>query len=144
MKFVALLAALTIAHASNDSLRYNGHVEKQGQESKIKFEQVLSGHLTELNGKYKLRVTETTYQPGGHIGVHHHVGPGIRLVQTGELTYIQPDKTTIYKQGDYFYESGDVTHTAYNNTRSIVTILNFEILPADWNGPSTVAPIPAK
>lgn len=119
----------------------SSRVEKAGMESKIAFEHVISGHLSELNGKYKLRVTETTYAPGGHIGEHHHSGPGVRLVQSGELTYVQADKTTIYKAGDYIYESGDVTHTAFNKTDAPVRILNFEILPADWQGASPT-PVP--
>ena len=40
-------------------------VEKKDFSSVIEFEQILSGHLTELNGKYKIRVTKTTYKPGG-------------------------------------------------------------------------------
>ncbi len=115
-------------------------VEKSGFDSKIKLEQVISGHLTELNGKYKLRVTETTYQPGGYIGEHHHAGPGIRLVLSGELTYVQPDTTRIFREGDYFYESGDVTHTAFNRTNKPIVVVNFEILPATWQGPSTILP----
>ena len=40
-------------------------VETKGLTAKIKFESVLSGYLTELNGKYKLRVTELVLEPGG-------------------------------------------------------------------------------
>jgi quercetin dioxygenase-like cupin family protein len=116
-------------------------VVKKDQDSTIKIEQVISGHLAELNGKYKMRATETIYKPGGFIGEHHHVGPGIRFVVSGELTYLQPDKTTVYKAGDYFYESGDVTHTAYNKTNAPVMVLNFEILPVDWKGSSAVPPM---
>ncbi len=129
-----LLASLSFGQGSN------GGVEKGGFESKVKFERTISGHLKELNGKYKLRVTETVYQPGGHIGEHHHVGPGIRLVVSGELTYVQPDTTRIFRAGDYFYESGDITHTAYNKTKNRIVVLNFEILPATWEGASTVLP----
>ena len=118
-----------------------GVVEKEGMNSKVAFEHVISGHLAELNGKYKLRVTETVYAPGGHIGPHHHAGPGIRLVLSGELTYIQGEKTTIYRTGDYIYESGDISHTAYNRTNEPVRILNFEILPFEWSGTSPM-PVP--
>ena len=79
-------------------------VTKEGFESVVKMEQIVTGHLTELNGKYKLRVTETTYAPGGFIGEHHHVGPGIRYVLSGQLTYVQTDTTRIFNTGDYFYE----------------------------------------
>ncbi|HEY6952444.1 MAG TPA: cupin domain-containing protein [Bacteroidota bacterium] len=116
-------------------------VEKRGFNSIVKYEHFLSGHLTELNGKYKFRVTETTYSPGGFIGEHHHAGPGVRLVVSGTLTYVQPDTTRVFGPGEYFYESGDVTHTAYNKTSAPVVILNFELLPAGWNGASTIPPV---
>ncbi len=113
-------------------------VESKGQRSQIKLEQVVAGHLSELHGRYKLRVAEVTYDPGGYIGPHHHVGPGIRCLTTGELTYVQPDKTTIYHAGDCFFESGDVSHTANNATDQPIVLLNFEILPADWTKGSAV------
>ena len=105
-------------------------VDSKGQRPQVKLEQVVSGHLADLNGRYKLRVTEVTYDPNGYIGPHHHVGPGIRCVQSGELTYVQPDKTSIYRTGDCFYESGDISHTANNATDKPVVLLNFEIVPA--------------
>ena len=118
-----------------------GKVDSKGQHPKIKLEEVVSGHIAELNGKYKLRVAEVTYDPAGYIGAHHHMGPGIRCVTSGELTYVQPDKTTIYRAGDCFYESGDITHTANNATDKPVVLLNFEIVPATLTGSSTM---PAK
>ena len=54
---------------------------------------------------------------------------------------VLPDKTIIYKAGDYFFESGDVNHTVYNKTDQPNQHLLFEILPADLKGPSL---IPAK
>jgi quercetin dioxygenase-like cupin family protein len=138
MRWHRTLCLVTLIAAIPSGGRGAVAVEKSGQESKIAFERVISGHLTELNGKYKLRVTETVYAPGGYIGEHHHAGPGIRLVQSGELAYVQGPKTTVYKTGDYFFESGDVTHTAYNKTKGPVRVLNFEILPADWQGASAI------
>ena len=44
--------------------------------AKIKFESVLAGFLTELNDKYKLRVTELTLDPGGHVGEQIMSAPG--------------------------------------------------------------------
>jgi len=115
-------------------------VDRSNQTSEVKLEVSVSGHLEELNGKFKLRASETVYQPGGYIGEHHHIGPGIRYVASGELTYIQGEKTTVYKKGDYFYESGDITHTAINKTSQPVVIINFELLPKDWNGSSAMPP----
>lgn len=116
-------------------------VDTKGLAAKIKFENVLSGFLSELNGKYKLRVTELVLQPGGHVGEHNHLGPGIRLVTTGYMTYVLPDKTVVYGPGDYFFESGDVNHTAYNKTDAPMVHLLFEILPVDVKGPSLIPPI---
>lgn len=67
-------------------------VDTKGLVAKIKFEAVLGGFLSDLNDRYKLRVTELTLEPGGHIGEHNHVGPGIRQVTSGYMTYVQPDK----------------------------------------------------
>lgn len=39
-------------------------VDTKGLAAKIKFEHELAGYLTELNGRYKLRVTELTLEPG--------------------------------------------------------------------------------
>jgi quercetin dioxygenase-like cupin family protein len=75
-------------------------VAKQGQESRVMLEHAVSGHLGDLNGKYKLRLSEVIYEPGGFIGEHHYAGPGIRVVTQGELTYVQSDKTTIYQSGE--------------------------------------------
>ena len=111
-------------------------VDTRGLVAKIKFEHPLQGYLTEINGKYKLRVTELTLEPGGHVGEHNHVGPGIRLMTLGEMTYVLPKQTLIYKAGDFFFESGDINHTVYNKTDKPNQHLLFEILPVDLKGPS--------
>jgi hypothetical protein len=38
-------------------------VETRGITSAIKIDEVIYGHLTELNGKFKLRATELTFAP---------------------------------------------------------------------------------
>ncbi len=115
-------------------------VDTKGLTAKIKFEAVLAGYLTELNGKYKLRVTELALEPGGYVGEHNHVGPGIRQVTSGSMTYVLPGKTVVYGPGDFFFESGDVNHTVYNKTDAPMVHVLFEILPADHKGPSLVPP----
>ncbi len=141
MKLIASvsLAVLAIAPVlvSGDAAR----VAKQGQQSSVKLEHVVSGHLSELNGRYKLRVTEVKYDPAGFIGEHHHAGPGIRCVTAGELTYVQSERTTVYLPGDCFFEAGDITHTASNRTDKPTVLLNFEVLPADWVEGSAI-PVP--
>jgi quercetin dioxygenase-like cupin family protein len=68
-------------------------VDTKGLVAKIKFEAPLEGFLKEINGKYKLRITELTLAPGGYVGEHNHEGPGIRQVTSGYMTYVLPDKT---------------------------------------------------
>jgi len=118
-----------------------GKVDTKGLTAKIKHESPLTGYLKELNGKYKLRVTELVLEPGGYVGEHHHAGPGIRQVTSGYMTYVMPDKTHVYGPGDFFFESGDVTHTALNKTEAPMVHVLFEILPVDHKGPSIM---PAK
>ena len=116
-------------------------IDRKGGEAKIKVEAVMAGYLADLNGKYKLRVTEGTYNPGGYIEEHHHVGPGIRVVTAGEWTTTQAGKTTIRKAGDAWFASGDVTSGVNSNKGKVpVVILNFEILPVDWKGGSAIPP----
>ena len=92
-------------------------VEVRGITSEVKMEEVTFGHLPELNGKFKLRATEMTFEPGGYIGIHHHVGPGIRYVISGELTMAQVGgQETVYKTGEYFYETGNLAHAGQNKT----------------------------
>jgi quercetin dioxygenase-like cupin family protein len=116
-------------------------VEVKGQSTKVKLNQVVSGYLSDLNGKYSLRVTEATFEPGGSVGPHHHAGPGIRLITAGELALVQADgKTTTYKAGDYFFESGDVTTSARAAKDKPTVVLIFEILPASLSGGSGMPP----
>jgi quercetin dioxygenase-like cupin family protein len=126
--------------ATRDSTKHTGtpSVEMTGMTSAVRIEHVLSGHLTSLNGRYKLRASVTVFEPGGSIGPHHHAGPGLRYVLAGELTYVQPGRTTVYRTGDWFYESGDTVHTAVNRSAGSDTLLNVEILPVDWYGASAM------
>ena len=141
-----ILAALPLATAWPDRRQAQaqgsaggpGKVDTKGLTAKIKYENVLSGYLGELNGKYKLRVTELVLEPGGYVGEHHHAGPGIRQVTAGQMTYVLPEKTIIYKPGDFFFESGDVNHTVYNKGDKPNQHLLFEILAADLQGPSLI------
>jgi Uncharacterized conserved protein, contains double-stranded beta-helix domain len=113
-------------------------VDTGGLVARIKFEAPLAGFLTDLNGKYKLRVTELTLAPSGHVGEHNHVGPGIRQVTSGYMTYVLPDKTVVYGPGEFFFESGDINHTVFNKTNEPMVHVLFEVLPADLNGPSLI------
>ena len=115
-------------------------VEARGITSKVRLEEVITGHLADLNGKFKVRATEVTFAPDASLGVHHHIGPGIRYVLSGKLTFAEAGRVMTYQAGDYFYESGNLAHTALNKTKVPLRILFVEILPADWTGPTVTQP----
>src|SRR5215212_11139168 len=117
-------------------------VEARGITSVIKLEEVVFGHRNELNGKFKCRATEVTFEPGGYLGTHHHIGPGIRYVLSGEVTFTEGGQSRAYKTGEYFFETGNLAHTAENNTTSRLHILFVEILPRDWSAPAVIVPKP--
>jgi len=130
---IALCLVISMAHSTTP-------VETKDVQPVQRLEQVISGHLTDLNGKYKFRVSEVTYQPGGYVGDHHHAGPGVRVIMAGEFTYVKGNETTVYKAGDAFFEPGDVTHRAYNRGNTILKVMNIEILPADFSGSALMPP----
>ena len=138
MRFTLLLFVALLAGASR--LGAQETVETRGVTSAIKVEEIIFGHLTELNGKFKLRATELTFAPGGYVGVHHHVGPGIRYIISGELTFAEGGQETVYKAGDYYFETGNLAHTAENKTNVPLRVLVVEILPKDWTAPAMIAP----
>lgn len=136
--FAALLARAGEASARAAAGTAPVRVDTKGLAARIKFEQVISGPLSEVNGRFKLRVTEPVLAPGGHVGEHNHVGPGIRQVTEGRMTYVLPDRTAVYGPGDFFFESGDANHTVHNGIDAPMVHLLFEVLPADLSGPSLI------
>ena len=140
MRFMVCICAVLFPASS--PLTAQEAVDIRGISSETKLEEVIYGHLRELNGKFKLRATEVTFAPGGHLGVHHHVGPGIRYVLSGEVAFTEGGQITTYKAGDYFFETGNLAHTAQNKTNVPLRILFVEILPHDWTGATVVPPRP--
>jgi len=138
MRFTLLFLMVLLGGASR--LAAQEKVEVRGVTSVIKIEEVTFGHLSELNGKFKLRATELTFAPGAVIGGHHHVGPGIRYVISGELTFTEGGQSTVYKAGEYFYETGNLAHSAENKANLPLRILVMEIIPKDWSGPAMIPP----
>ena len=132
---VSIVAFLAGVAATQEALK----VDTEGVSAKILFEAVITGgHVPELKDEYKLRVTEIVIGDGGYVGHHNHLGPGIRQMTEGEMDYIMPDKTVVYGEGDFFFETGDVSHRVESPKRS--THLLFEILPVDVEGPSLILP----
>jgi quercetin dioxygenase-like cupin family protein len=138
IRFTLLLFVVLLTGAGR--LAAQETVDTQGITSVIKVEEIIFGHLTELNGKFKLRATELTFAPGGYVGVHHHVGPGIRYIISGELTFTEGGQDTVYKAGEYYFETGNIVHTAHNKTNLPLRVLVVEILPKDWTAPAMIPP----
>ena len=137
-RFTLLL--LVVLLGGTERMAAQETVETRGITSEVKIEEVIFGHLSELNGKFKLRATETTFAPDGYVGVHHHIGPGIRYVISGELTFAEGGQETVYKAGEYYFETGNLAHTAQNRTNLPLRVLVVEILPKDWTAPAMIAP----
>jgi len=122
-------------------VRAQGTVDTKGLTARILFEAPISGgHIPEVRGRFKLRMTELSIAAGGYVGDHNHLGPGIRQMTEGEMDYIMPERTVTYRTGDYFFETGDISHRVLNNTNRPSKHLLFEILPVDVKGPSLILP----
>ncbi len=138
---VVLAAGPTEAGAQERAAETRLAVDTRGVSAAILHEApIAGGHLPELVGKYKLRITEITVAAGGHVGDHNHLGPGIRQMTSGRMDYVMPHGTVTYAAGDFFFETGDVSHRVVNATPAPCTHLLFEILPLDAEGPSLIPP----
>jgi quercetin dioxygenase-like cupin family protein len=61
-------------------------------------------------------------------------------VISGELTFTMGGQETVYKAGEYYFETGNLAHTAQNKTNLPLRLVIVEILPKDWTGPALIAP----
>jgi uncharacterized RmlC-like cupin family protein len=66
--------------------------------------------------------------------------PFIRYVISGELHVREGGQETVYKAGEYFYETGNIAHAGENKTNLPLRLLVIEILPKDWTGPAVIPP----
>jgi quercetin dioxygenase-like cupin family protein len=135
---VAILATSGFSAASAQQSK----IDVKGFHLKPLNEAVVAGYLSELNGKYKMTVSQFTFDPGGHVGPHHHAGPGFRCVTSGEITNVEPDKTTVIRAGECYWEAGDNEHSPRNDTDKPVVGLVIELLPVSLTGTSLL-PVPA-
>jgi len=118
-------------------------IDVKGFSSHIQAKLSEFGYLKELNEKYQIRATQVSIEPKGYMKDHHHAGPGIRCITSGELTYIINNQTHIYKEGDCYTETGDISHISLNNGLAPVKLLNFELLPSQLEDSKTsLIPLP--
>src|SRR5262245_14970395 len=137
-RFTLLLLVALLG--GTDRMAAQETMETRGITSVIKMDEVIFGHLIELNGKFKLRATELTFAPDGYVAVDDHGGPGIRDVMSGEVTVSHGGQETVYKAGEYYFETGNLTHTAQNKTNLPTRVLIVEIVPKDWTAPALILP----
>jgi len=135
---LTLLCMIVLLGSFNRST--SQEVEVRGVTSEIKIEEITFGHLTELNDRFKMRATEFTFAPGAFVGVHHHAGPGIRYILSGEITITEGGLVTVYKAGDYYYETGNIAHMAENKASVPLRFIVVEMIPKAWSGPAVIPP----
>jgi len=76
-------------------------------------QQVSLGELP--RGKWNMKSTMVTIEPGGEIPVHVHKGPGLRYVVEGEITINWKDgKSETFKTGSTYFEGAGENHPAGN------------------------------
>jgi quercetin dioxygenase-like cupin family protein len=136
------LVCLAAATARLDSQGPASHsmVEMTGVKAAMKMQTPVEGFFTPLNGKLDLRATEVEVEPGGTIKDHIHFGPGIRRVLAGEATLIFVDtkKEQVVREGEYFYEPGDVSIYVVNRGKERAKLLVVELVPAGLKGSAMV------
>ena len=136
------LLCLIVLLIGVDRLAAQEKVEVRGVTAEVKIEEVTFGHLTELNDRFKMRATEFTFAPGAFVGVHHHAGPGIRYILSGEITLTEGGLVSVYKAGEYYYETGNIAHTAENKADVPLRFIVVEMIPKTWSGPAVIPPKP--
>jgi hypothetical protein len=113
-------------------------VEVRGVTSVIKVDEVIFSHLTELNGKFKLRNSHLPRTPTSECITM--LVPGSGMLFPANLHSPRGGKETVYTAGDYYFETGNLTHTAQNKTKLPLRVLAVEIIPKDWTAPTVIAP----
>ncbi len=102
----------------------------------------LKGHHGNRNVRLKdpslTAVARITVQPGAHFPQHHHPGPVIVNVASGELTYVGQDcHAEAYPAGTAFVDTGTDVHSAFGSS-SEPTVLYATFLGAPATGPLTI------
>ncbi len=139
---LAALVGLAAAAAGLNSQTPASHsiVEMTGVKAAMKMQTPVEGFFTPLNGKLDLRATEVEIEPGGTIKDHLHFGPGIRRMLAGEatLTFADTKKEQVVREGEYFYEPGDVDISVVNSGKEPAKLLVVELVPAGLKGSAMV------
>ncbi|MBZ4201946.1 MAG: cupin domain-containing protein [Methylovulum sp.] len=77
---------------------------------------------------FNSKVTRVVFPPAFTTPEHTHDGPGPRYVVKGELKVIEGNKSTIYKAGEVFWETGALM-SVENLSNTPAELILFEMLP---------------
>jgi quercetin dioxygenase-like cupin family protein len=82
-------------------------------------------------GKYVLRMTEYSMEPGAKIASHVHKGPGLRYVLEGSVAveFNKGDKIETYQTGSAYYEPAGSHYGGYNAGPGRARVIIVELLP---------------
>jgi quercetin dioxygenase-like cupin family protein len=84
-------------------------------------------------GKYVLRMTEYSMEPGGKVASHTHKGPGLRYVLEGAIAieFNKGDKVETYHAGQTYFEPAGFHYGGYNAGSGRTRVIIVELLPAE-------------
>ena len=82
-------------------------------------------------GKYVLRMTEYSMEPGAKVASHTHKGPGLRYVLEGSIAieFNKGDKIETYQAGSTYYEPAGFHYAGYNAGPGRARVIIVELLP---------------
>jgi quercetin dioxygenase-like cupin family protein len=90
-----------------------------------------SGHALDASD---IAIVQNTIQPGGYFGWHQHSGPSLIVMTKGTLTFYDADDPTCtghpVSAGSAYFDPGDHTHNARNETNEPVENYVVRMLPA--------------
>ncbi len=88
-------------------------------------------------GKWDMKATILTIEPGGEVPFHVHKGPGLRYVLEGAITINWKEgNTQTYVAGSTYFEGGGANHppgnfAAKNNGNAPCRVLIIELVPQE-------------
>lgn len=133
-----LVAAATVLPASADPHPRPIVVDELTPRSTFTDDVTLRLKVKDDHGSRKARlpdpslttVARITVQPGARFPLHHHPGPVIVNVASGELTYVDEDcGEHVYPAGKAFVDTGTDVHSAFGSSR-VPTVLYATFLGA--------------
>ena len=98
--------------------------EKSALQRKILLEHSVTLPSNLINSK----MIRVSFPTGFKTPIHTHEGPGPRYVVKGVLEVVEGDKTTVYSEGEVFWESGQAM-TVENVGGKPAELIIFEMVP---------------